>query len=516
MLVMCDVVPIIARQPNEPTAEPTIDPVAEPSVDPDAQTGFESDALGTVESIPDRRHRGDQRHRGDLIAVRIGIALVAVTAGVGWWFRPAVIGPATWWPPLFAKWLPHFGPGTIPAVLVVILVVGFGPSLAIRLGWKPLLSLAFVSSFAWTFSLALIDGWRGGIADRLHAPAEYLTDLPRIGGISSFLSTFTDGIVDYTPASWTIQVAGHPPGATLIFVSLDRIGLSGGGVAGMLCIVVGASACAAVAITIRTLGQEKHARAALPYLVLFPGAVWIGTTGDGLFTGIIAWGIAVFAVGTVRRDRFGDVAALGGGLILGFGLYLSYGFVLVGLFPIVLAWRAGRLRPLIFGAIAVAAVVLAFTAAGFWWWEGYDLVKVRYVQGVASLRTYGYWLWGNLACLAFVIGPAALAAFHRVARRDAWPASASRPRRATGWWRTISGYVGRIGPVPLLAGTAVVVMVVANLSGLSKSEVERIWLPFAIWAMAACALLPTRHARRWLAAQGALALLANSLLWMGS
>ncbi len=53
-------------------------------------------------------------------------------------------------------------------------------------------------------------------------------------------------------------------------------------------------------------------------------------------------------------------------------------------------------------------------------------------------------------------------------------------------------------------------MLVADLSGMSKAEVERIWLPFAVWTCLACAELP--HPRRWLAAQAALALLVNHLL----
>jgi len=40
--------------------------------------------------------------------------------------------------------------------------------------------------------------------------------------------------------------------------------------------------------------------------------------------------------------------------------------------------------------------------------------------------------------------------------------------------------------------------------------VERIWLPFAVWLMVPCALLP--RPRQWLTAQAALALAVNHLL----
>ncbi|MDN5934123.1 MAG: hypothetical protein L0I24_24130, partial [Pseudonocardia sp.] len=62
----------------------------------------------------------------------------------------------------------------------------------------------------------------------------------------------------------------------------------------------------------------------------------------------------------------------------------------------------------------------------------------------------------------------------------------------------------------LLVGAAAVAVVVADLSGLSKAEVERIWLPFAIWLVVSCAALP--RPRAWLAAQAALALAVNHML----
>ncbi|XKK39697.1 hypothetical protein HFP72_02075 [Nocardiopsis sp. ARC36] len=50
---------------------------------------------------------------------------------------------------------------------------------------------------------------------------------------------------------------------------------------------------------------------------------------------------------------------------------------------------------------------------------------------------------------------------------------------------------------------------------MSKGETERIWLPFVLWLVPAAALLPDRHHRGWLAAQGATALLVNHLLLTG-
>jgi methylthioxylose transferase len=76
--------------------------------------------------------------------------------------------------------------------------------------------------------------------------------------------------------------------------------------------------------------------------------------------------------------------------------------------------------------------------------------------------------------------------------------------------------VWRPRAVPLallaLAGAGTIAILVADLSGLSKSEVERIWLPFALWLVPLAALLPRPSVRWWLLAQAALALAVNHLL----
>jgi methylthioxylose transferase len=58
-------------------------------------------------------------------------------------------------------------------------------------------------------------------------------------------------------------------------------------------------------------------------------------------------------------------------------------------------------------------------------------------------------------------------------------------------------------------------MLAADLSGMSKAETERIWLPFTLWLPATAALLPRRDHRAWLAAQAVVALLVNHLLLTG-
>ena len=53
-------------------------------------------------------------------------------------------------------------------------------------------------------------------------------------------------------------------------------------------------------------------------------------------------------------------------------------------------------------------------------------------------------------------------------------------------------------------------VLVANLSGLSKGEVERIWLIFVPWILVVCATFDLRRARGMLALQGLVALAIQS------
>jgi hypothetical protein len=452
--------------------------------------------------------------RGDAVAglAAAGLFAAAAVAGalLGLSGRPVHAGVA----PLFGHWLPHAGPGTPAACAIAALVVWHGPAVAARLRWRPLLAGGYAAAVAWTLALALVDGPQRGLAGRLTTRYEYLSEVPGVVSVPAMLREFTGRILDGGPDPWTTHVAGHPPGALLVFVGLDRIGLGGGTWAALACVLAGAAVAVAVPVTLRALAGEGAARAAVPFLVLFPGAVWIGASADGLFAGVAATGIACLAVGLTRPSA---PAGLTGGVLLATCLYLSYGLVLIGLVAAAVVLLAGRRRPLVWAVAGAVAVVAAFTAAGFWWLDGYDLVRQRYYQGLASERPYGYWVWANLAALAACAGPAAAAVLRRavgrdsavVLRRAAGPASAVVLRRAAGPEnRRVPGRA--VALLPLAAFAAVLA---ADLSGLSKAEVERIWLPFAVWLPAGAVLLP--HPRRWLAAQALTALLINHLLLTG-
>lgn len=150
--------------------------------------------------------------------------------------------------------------------------------------------------------------------------------------------------------------------------------------------------------------------------------------------------------------------------------------------------------------------------AGFDWWEAYHLLVERYHQGAGGFRPYGYWVWANLACTVLVVGPATVAGLRRVAavlfREPVLVRERGRPPRI----RDVSGSSPELR-LALLVPAAFLALLVADLSGMSKAETERIWLPFAAWLPAAGTFLP--RPRPWLTAQAILALLLNHLLLTG-
>ncbi|WP_156750023.1 hypothetical protein [Mycobacterium sp. E2479] len=443
----------------------------------------------------------------EAVAVTVGAVLVAaafvlprVNSGV----RPRQdVGPERFAThagsaPIFGEWLIHASWGTGPAIAIAIAVVAWGPLLAQRLSWRVVTLGSWATACGWAFALAMIDGWQRGFAGRLTTRDEYLWQVPGITDIGATLRTFASRIVDYQPNSWTTHVSGHPPGALLTFVWLDRLGLHGGAWAGLLCLLAGSSAAAAVVIAVRALADERTARRAAPFVALAPTAIWVAVSADGYFAGVAAWGIALLAMAVHRPVRFPALTAAGAGLLLGWGVFCNYGLMLVGLPALaVLAaaqntrngwadWRAilRALGPAALGAIAVA---VTFAIAGFFWFDGYTLVQQRYWQGIAKDRPFHYWSWANLACVVCAIGLGSVAGISKVFD---WPAIARR----SGFHLLLLGVLAAI--------------VVADLSMLSKAEVERIWLPFTVWLTAAAALLPARSHRIWLAlnALGALAL----------
>jgi hypothetical protein len=437
--------------------------------------------------------------RRDVVGALLGAALVAAAFLVPHLHDDTVtpvVDPARWGyydfadaAPLFGWRLPHLGWGTPCAVVIAVAVVTWGPSLAQRLPWRSLLAATWLTALGWALALAMIDGWDRGFASKFRSPDEFPHEVPAFGDVSVVLHDFARRIPDHQPDSWNIQVSGHPPGAALVFVALDRIGLGGSTWAAVVCTLVGTSAVVAVLIALRALGDADMARRAAPFLALTPAVIWIAVSADAFFTGVVGWGVALLAVASRNTVRW--PTAVGAGALLGFGVYLSYGLILMVVPAVAVLLIARTARPLYGVAAGALAVTVAFTLGGFWWLDGYAAVKVRYGQGVAADRPYVYWVWANYGSLLCAVGLASSAALARVFS-----------------WRKLRA----LAPLNVIVVAFLLTVLIADLSGLSKAETERIWLPFAVWIIAVPALLPPAHHRFWLAVQAVGALAINHLI----
>ena len=398
-------------------------------------------------------------------------------------------------PPLHGLWEPKWwGPGTAPALLLALLGWRYAARLADRLPWRWLLLTSYVVGLAWMFSLALVDGSEG-LARQLGNPFEYLVTAREVTDVPVLLDTWQRRMPLYSDGAFPTHVAGHPPAALLFFVGLVRLGLGGDLAAGVVVTLLAASTAPAVLVTLRALGASTVARRAAPFLVLAPSAVFMAVSGDAVFATIGSWGLACLALGATRTRRGPALAwsALAG-LLLGTVVMMSYGLPLLGVVAVAVLLAARSWLPLPVAALTALVVVLGFAAAGWAWWEYYPVLVDRYDEGIAKDRPEDYWRWANLALLVISAGPLVAAG---VTQLLGTTREALRRHRA---------------PV-LLAGAGVLMVAIADASGMSKAEVERIWLPFVPWLLVSCALLPERWRRWGLALQLLTALVVQHLFY---
>jgi hypothetical protein len=384
--------------------------------------------------------------------------------------------------PLFGAF--RFRPtiGLSVTVVVAALIVTTGPRLAAALRFRPLLVACWAAAAAWAVALATATG-----AHRVTAPLasrfDYWAAMPTVRrlGLGSFVGTYIDRLDAYP-----VHVQGHPPGLLVLYGVLHRVGLTGPGWAAAAVVAIGASGVAAVLVVARAVAGEDAARRAAPFLVLAPMALFVATTGDAVFLALAAWSVALLVLAAEHRR---PVLAAAAGAFGAMTLYFSYGLVpLLAALGAVVLWRwRSQAAGLALAAVAGAVpVVVAWTAAGFWWLDGLDASHHFYGLRAGNDRPYGYFLVANLAVFALMLGPAGIAGLTRVAHNRL---------------------------VPLVIA-ALVAVAVADVSGLSKAEVERIWLPFLPWVLLATATLPRAGARRWLAAQATLAIVLQlTIAW---
>ena len=404
-------------------------------------------------------------------------------------------------PPLLGDWAWRVGWTSLVALAVAAVSAWSGLADALeRLSWRRLLVLSWVVSVVWMVALALVDG-PAGLGKVLDHGTEYLQSARGVDDVGAMLREYVARIPFDSPGHLAEHLAGHPPGAVLMFVGMDRIGLGSWQAAGVVVVLVAATLPAGVATTLDRLGCRAAARRALPFLVVGPAAVLMAVSADALFATTGAWAAAVLAAAAAARSTSARTGfAVLAGLLFGWCVMESYGLLLLGALELAVLLAAPgqvRARVAVFAVATAAAlaVVIAFAALGFAWWEAYPVLYERYWTGLASRRPAWYWFLGNIAALLLVAGPA-------------FPAALGAG------WPHVRALVARRRPEPVaaLVAAGLVMVAVADLSLMSKAEVERIWLPFLPWLLLSVAWLPARW-RRWaLLAQGVAALLLQHLV----
>jgi hypothetical protein len=408
--------------------------------------------------------------------------LGVVTVGSGWgaWLNTHNVNIVLSAPPLLANlrgtptlWI------LVPLAGAPVLVSAL-PIVAERLRWRSMLLATIAASVLWSVALALGDGPGGltkGVADR----TDYLHDVPWVRAhAGTFLSHFVQNITRFE-----IQVRGHPPGMVLLLAGMAAVGLHGPGWEAALVIAAGASATVAALIAVRDLAGESWARRAMPWLVIAPAAIFIASSADAFYMALSAWSVSLVVLATRRRGRTGHTRALTGGVIGGLALICSYGAVLAALPAAFVAWRRSRTDCLVLAGAGALFVLGVFARLGFSWPDGVRATLHQY-HALPITRPYGYFLVNNVSAWALALGPAMAVAIARLKDQRIW----------------------------LLVAGALTAAAIADASGLSRGEVERIWLPFTLWIYVAGASLTTtrRSTRTWLTVQAASAIAIVTLL----
>jgi hypothetical protein len=401
--------------------------------------------------------------------------------------------------PFFADWGPRPSRGIVLPIAMAVTIATCGPRAARMLPWRRLLVVAWITTVVWSVALSASTGW-AGLTRSLRSRYDYAAALPvvRRVGLGPFVRTYVARLGD-APT----HVKSHPPGMVALLRGLEVLGLRGSGWAAAAFIALTATVPIGVAVAVRRLGAGAAARAVLPFLVCGPWTLLVATVADGVFAAAVVWGIALLAVATGAGDgRYAAALALVAGALLAGSLYLSYGLVplaaALASAVLLMTRRYHLLVPLLAGATAVVA---AWTLAGFDWLDGFRAARALYHVGAAAHRPYTFFVVANVVVFAVMLGPAVIAAW------------AGRPPLSPDAQPRTPSPDLFVSPLRWLTGAALVAVAVADLSGLSKGEVERIWLPFVPFATLVVARLASgRRVASWIAAQAAVTIALQTLL----
>jgi methylthioxylose transferase len=380
--------------------------------------------------------------------------------------------------PLFGSWESHVDATLLPPIIVGALTIALLPAACARLRWRYAFAATVIAGVAFSVALGFAHLHPRTWTDLDHHYASNTHFIDDAGGVAQFLAHYTELQLDGT---YPVHLQSHPPGLVLFFWAAAKIGLEGLLFQNTVIKLAVAAAIAAALMIGRDVAGERLTRRAAPFLAIAPAAYW-QNNADLIFAGVTLTAVACLVLATNRTGTRAALLTILGGLIAGAALMLSFSAALLAVPVVAVAiWRR-RWKVLLGGGAVAAAVVLAPLAFGYWWLEGLQATRVRYYGGVAALRGYWYFLLANLAVLALALGPATAVAFTRLRDRRMW----------------------------IVVGSCLAAVAAADLSGMSSSEVERIWQPFMPLLLLAGAAL-TRP-RAWLALQLAVAIVLAAAL----
>ena len=389
--------------------------------------------------------------------------------------------------PFVGRWLWRFGPRSFLAIGVAIIGVTALPWLAKRTHvWITVAaSTLFAVVFGW--ALAIVDGWSSVIVPVVDR-TEYWAGVRLARPFHLYLSTFVERGLYHS-----VHVRGHPPGMMLLLLLMRAFHLRSPWAAAGLSFVGIAATVVGVSVTVHRLSGPEFTRRVAPLLAFAPFAVWQVTSADAFFSGVAAGAIALAAVAATSKRGAGQViCALTSGVLTAATLHLTYGatmLIFLGLGVAIVGTNHSWYIPF---AVGVVAVFATFWAGGFWWLDGVRATEVHYWAGTAKFRPPWYFLAANFTVLGFSIGIPTVASL----------ALLPTPKRQSKVRWTV---------LPIAALLAVLA---ANVSQMSKGETERIWVLFMPWLVVAGLTMTTRtrSLRVWLALQAVAAIVLQAAL----
>ncbi len=426
-----------------------------------------------------RRPRGERR-----LLVAAAVVAAAVVAW-GALVHAATGGLGTAAPPFVMAFSPGIDVLVLAGVAAGAALVAIGPRL-LAAPRSPAGFAVVAGVLALGVALAVnaahegVHGWWRvfdlGPGGSFEAKNEVIAGLPALSYGTGF---FLDRFAELAPAL-PVNVAGHPPGLPVL---MHWTGIDDGRELAALC----AGALAGIAPATYALGRslavsDRRARLAALLACASPALVLFGVSSpDALFA---LAGTICAALLVSRRPAL----RAAGCVALGIAALLSWLLLAIGAWAVlVAALRDGPRRAL---AIAAGcAVAVAGVDAVLWLASGYDAIGTLratervYRHSLARERPYAFWVLGSPVAFAVMAGPAvAGASLAGAARRGA------------------------------AALALVTIVAVSALLGLTKAEVERIWLPFVPLAcVAAACVLPLGRTRLALATLVAQALVVEIL-----